>query len=316
MQDYSTLKKFTPIILSTAVFAGIMACSPYIIKSGEEAVILRFGKHVSTVTETGLRFKIPFVDKVYKANTEEVSRLEFGFRNTKDGETVVPDELTMLTSDENLVDIETIVQYKIKNIEQYMFNVDGPIETLRIIAESQIRRVIASHTLDEALTDNKSGIQSEIKTDLQAVCDEYGLGILITDVQLQDVQPPTEVQAAFKDVSAAKEDKETSINNANAFKNKVIPEAEGTAASLVNEAEAYAEERIKGAEGDVISFTALLEEYQKGKSITKTRLYLEMIEQVYPNIDKYIVNEESGALNLISIDNSSAQSTTSVKESN
>lgn len=316
MQDYSTLKKFTPIILSTAVFAGVMAYSPYIIKSGEEAVILRFGKHVSTVTETGLRFKIPFVDKVYKANTEEVSRLEFGFRNTKDGETVVPDELTMLTSDENLVDIETIVQYKIKNIEQYMFNVDGPIETLRIIAESQIRRVIASHTLDEALTDNKSGIQSEIKTDLQAVCDEYGLGILITDVQLQDVQPPTEVQAAFKDVSAAKEDKETSINNANAFKNKVIPEAEGTAASLVNEAEAYAEERIKGAEGDVISFTALLEEYQKGKSITKTRLYLEMIEQVYPNIDKYIVNEESGALNLISIDNSSAQSTTSVKESN
>lgn len=316
MQDYSTLKKFTPIILSTAVFAGVMAYSPYIIKSGEEAVILRFGKHVSTVTETGLRFKIPFVDKVYKANTEEVSRLEFGFRNTKDGETAVPDELTMLTSDENLVDIETIVQYKIKNIEQYMFNVDGPIETLRIIAESQIRRVIASHTLDEALTDNKSGIQSEIKTDLQAVCDEYGLGILITDVQLQDVQPPTEVQAAFKDVSAAKEDKETSINNANAFKNKVIPEAEGTAASLVNEAEAYAEERIKGAEGDVISFTALLEEYQKGKSITKTRLYLEMIEQVYPNIDKYIVNEESGALNLISIDNSSAQSTTSVKESN
>lgn len=187
MSEFSTLSRKIAPTLITIGFAGVVLfTSPYIIKSGEEAVILRLGKHIDTVTETGLRFKIPFIDKIFKANTEEVYRLEFGFRNEKDEEVIMQDELSMLTADENLVDIETIVQYKIQNIENYMFNADNPLNTLRIIAESQIRRVIASHSLDEALTDNKSGIQGEIKSDLQKVCDEYGLGIIITDVQLQE----------------------------------------------------------------------------------------------------------------------------------
>ena len=291
--------------VGSLVVASFLVFSPYIVKSGEEAVITRFGKHIDTITEDGLRFKVPFIDTVNKVNTEEIHRLEFGFRITEKGETEVSDELSMLTSDENLIDIETIVQYKIRSIEDYLFNVDSLVATFRVLAESQIRRVIANHTLDEALTDNKSVIQSEIKEDIQQVINDCGLGIYVTDVQHQDVQPPAEVQSAFKDVVAAKEDKETSINNANAFKNKVMPEAEGNAASLINEAEAYKEQRIKGAEGDVISFKALLKEYKNGKEITKTRLYLEMLEQVYPGVEKYIVDEESGALKIISIDGAS-----------
>ncbi|GAA0178660.1 FtsH protease activity modulator HflK [Clostridium sediminicola] len=292
---------FIIIILIILALTGI-----YTVKTGEEAVILRFGKYVETVNEDGLKWHLPLVDKVLKANLNEAKRLEFGFTTTRQGDmkntpsyTSNIDEGLMLTGDENLVNVETIVQYKIKSAKDYYFNVDDQIDTLSIVTQSTIRRVVASHLLDEVLTDNKFGIQQEIKDDLQITCDKYGLGVAITAIQLQDVNPPHEVDAAFKDVASAREDKNSYINEANSYKNEVIPNARGNAAAMINDALGYKEERIEQAKGDVANFTQILQKYVGGKKVTRTRMYLETLEEILPGIEKYIVDEDGNTVNLL-----------------
>ncbi len=290
----------------------------FTVKTGEEAVILRFGKHVSTHINAGLKWHIPLIEKVYKVNLSQVNRIEFGFRTTSEGNSKVKPEFEdqlseslMLTGDEALVNAETIVQYKIKNAEDFYFNVDDPIATLTIISESIIRRCIANHPLDEVLTDNKFGIQQEIKDDLQEVVDKYALGIAITAIQLQDVNPPKEVDAAFKDVSSAREDKTSYINEANSYSNEILPKARGNAAEMINKAEAYREQRVEESKGDASNFTQILEKYKQGKTVTRTRMYLETLEEILPTIDKYIMSEKGDTLKLLPLNE---QSTSSVKE--
>jgi membrane protease subunit HflK len=289
------------LLIAMFVISGI-----FTVKTGDEAVVLRFGKHVSTHVSAGLKWHIPIIEKVYKVNLSEVKRLEFGFRTTSQGNSKekpqFEDQLgesLMLTGDENLVNAETIVQYKVKNAEDFYFNVDDPIGTLTIISESIIRRCIANHPLDEVLTDNKFGVQQEIKDELQQVVDKYKLGIAITAIQLQDVNPPKEVDAAFKDVSSAREDKTSYINEANSYKNEIIPNARGNAAEMINKAEAYREQRMEEAKGDASNFTQILEKYKQGKTVTRTRMYLETLEEVLPNIDKYIMSENGDTLKLL-----------------
>lgn len=300
-------------LITIFILSGI-----FTVKTGDEAVVLRFGKHVSTHVNAGLKWHIPIVEKVYKVNLSEVKRLEFGFRTTNEGNSKEKPEYEdqiaeslMLTGDENLVNAETIVQYKIKNAEDYYFSVDDPIGTLTIVSESIIRRCIANHPLDEVLTDNKFGVQQEIKDDLQRVADKYNLGIAITAIQLQDVNPPKEVDAAFKDVSSAREDKTSYINEANSYKNEIIPKARGNAAEMINKSEAYREQRIEEAKGDASNFTQILEKYKQGKTVTRTRMYLETLEEVLPNIDKYIMSENGDTLKLLPL---SEQATLPVKE--
>lgn len=199
------------IVLLIAIF---VLSGTFTVKTGDEAIVLRFGKHVSTHVNAGLKWHIPIIEKVYKVNISEVKRLEFGFRTTSEGNSKEKpqfqdkvDESLILTGDENLVNAETIVQYKNKNAEDFYFNVDDPIGTLTIILESIIRRCIATHPIDEVLTDNKFGVQQEIKDALQQIADKYKLGIEITAIQLQDVNLPKEVDAAFKDVASAREGK-------------------------------------------------------------------------------------------------------------
>lgn len=292
----------------------------FTVKTGEEAVVLRFGKHVSTHINAGLKWHIPFIDKVHKANLSEVNRIEFGFRTTSEGSSKSKPEFEdqiseslMLTGDEALVNAETIVQYKIKSAEDFYFNVDDPISTLTIISESIIRRCIANHPLDEVLTDNKFGIQQEIKDDLQKVADKYGLGIVITAIQLQDVNPPKEVDAAFKDVSSAREDKTSYINEANSYSNEIIPKARGNSAEMINKAEAYREQRVEESKGDASNFSQILEKYKQGKTVTRTRMYLETLEEILPNIDKYIMSEKGDTLKLLPLNE---QVTLPVKEGN
>ncbi|KYH35531.1 modulator of FtsH protease HflK [Clostridium tepidiprofundi DSM 19306] len=301
----SIISVFSMIIIAIFLLSGI-----YTIKTGEEAVILRFGKHVSSNSNAGLKWHIPIIDKVYKANMNEVHRLEFGFRTLSEGSTRKTPRYTsntkeslMLTGDENLVNAETIIQYKIKDAKNYFFKVDDPVDTLKIISESIIRRSIASHTLDDVLTDNKLAIQQEIKDDLQKLVDKYKLGIAITAIQLQDVNPPQEVDAAFKDVASAREDKNSYINEANSYKNEVIPKARGNAAEMVNKAKAYKTQRIEEAKGDVANFVQILEKYKDGKTVTKTRMYLEVLEEILPNMDKYILSEDGNTLNILNLNN-------------
>ena len=303
------LYKLSPIAVIVVILAIWLATGFYTVKSegGEAAVVLRFGRHVNTVYTPGLNWHFPSpIETVIKENLKEVKSLEIGYRTVKMGNVneygqyvSVPNQSRMLTQDENLVDVEVVIQYEIFDIEKYVFSVDNQLETLRIATESAIRRVVASHTLDAVLTDNKSTIQTEILDDLQLICDGYNLGVFIRTVVLQDVTPPDEVDAAFKDVANAREDKASYINEAESYKNEVLPLARGNAAQLINQAEAYKEKRIAEARGDVAKFQQILENYILGEEVTRVRLYLETLEHILPGINKYIVPESDGTLKFL-----------------
>jgi len=283
-----------------ALVALIAATGFYTVDSGEEAVVLRFGKHVDTVVTSGLKWRVPIIDDVWKVKVSEVKRLEFGFRTLKEGAGAeykeVPQESLMLTGDENLVNVETIVQYRIVDIEKFLFEVNNGEEALRVAAESSIRRVVANHPMDAALTENKSGIQQEIRDDLQGISDRYNLGIMITAVQLQDVYPPAEVNDAFKDVASAREDRASFINQSETYANEVIPRARGNAAEALNKAQAFKERRVSEAMGDVALFNEILKEYKLGKEVTRTRLYLEVLEEILPGMQVYIMDEQGNTM--------------------
>lgn len=297
-------------VLVLAVLAFLALGSVYTINTGQEAVIQRFGRYIDTVTKPGINYKIPLIDKKTIVDVNSVHRIEFGFETVKGsggGDGIfaqnggaVPDpsgfqdnfaESKMLTGDENIAVVETIVQYQVKNPQDYLFQVDNIESTLRTVAESTIRRVVANHTLDEALTENKSTIQSEIMTDLQAICDKYSSGIKIVGVQLQDVNPPPEVDEAFRDVAGAREDKNSYINEANAYRNEVIPTARGEATTLVNNASAYANNRVASAEASVTAYEQLYAEYINGTDVTRSRIYLEAMQEILKGVDIYIMED-------------------------
>lgn len=284
--------------LAIIIVAILGLSSIYTINTGQEAVIQRFGKYVNTITKPGINYKIPFIDKKTIVDVNNVQRIEFGF-STVDADKNSPEYADdfkaskMLTGDENIAVVETIVQYQIKNSQDYLFQVDNITSTLQTVAESTIRRVVANHTLDEALTENKSAIQSEIMVDLQAICDKYSSGIKIVGVQLQDVNPPPEVDVAFRDVAGAREDKNSYINEANAYKNEVIPTARGEAATLINNASAYETNRIESAKAAVTAYKQLYTEYLKGTDITRSRMYQEAMQEVLKGVDIYIMDDKN-----------------------
>ncbi|MBN2557590.1 MAG: FtsH protease activity modulator HflK [Clostridia bacterium] len=308
------LMKLGPITLIVAVLLIWLATGLYTVKSegGEAAVVLRFGNHVDTVYDAGLHWHLPSpIETIEKEKLKEIRIIELGFRTTRTGSQTeyseyisVPDEARMLTQDENLVDVETVIQYEITDIEAYIFNVDDQVSTLTISAESAIRRVVASHTLDEVLTDNKSTVQSEILVDLQGICDIYELGVRINNVVLQDVEAPSDVDAAFKDVANAREDKASYINEAETYKNEVLPQARGNAAEMINQAEAYKAKRIAEAKGDVANFLQVLEKYELGQEVTRVRMYIETMEAILPGMTKYIVSSDDGTIKFLPLEQS------------
>jgi membrane protease subunit HflK len=306
------LTKLGPITLIVIALALWIATGFYTVKSegGEAAVVLRFGSHVKTVYDAGLHWHLPApIETVEKEALKEVRTIEIGYKTTKLGSpnayseyVSAPSEARMLTQDENMVDLETVIQYEIVDIESYVFNVDDQKGTMIISSESAIRRVVANHTLDEVLTDNKSTIQNEIMVDLQEICNLYELGVRINNVVLQDVTAPQEVDAAFKDVANAREDKASYINEAETYNNEVLPAARGNAAEMLNQAEAYKEKRIAEAKGDVANFLQVLERYTLGEEVTRTRMYIETMEEILPGMKKYIVESEDGTIKFLPLD--------------
>ena len=278
----------------------------YQVGPDEVGVVQRFGK-VNRVAQSGLRFHMPFpIETVQTPKVTEVKRIEIGFRTVgKNQFRTVEQESIMLTGDENIVDAEMIVQYKLKDPEAYLFNFVRPVLTVREASEASLRTVVGRHGIDETLTSGKLMIQEETKVLLQSILDKYNSGILVVAVQLQDVSPPKTVLAAFKDVASAKEDKNRLINEAEGYRNDVIPKARGEAQAMIREAEGFKEARIKRAEGDVAKCKAMLKEYKKAKSITKKRLYLESMEDILPGIEKFIVPDGEGGnlLNLLNLGN-------------
>ena len=294
--------KITPVI-----FAGIvlwLLTGVYIVGPDEVGVVRTFGEF-TRVTQSGLNWKFPApIETANTPKVTEVKRIEIGFRSLKNGQyRTVEKESLMLTGDENIVDAEMIVQYKIKDPVSYLFKIVEPELTVRTAAEASLRTVVGRNKIDETLTTGKFTIQEETKLQLQVILDKYDSGIHVVAVQLQDVSPPKEVIGAFKDVASAKEDKNRMVNQAEGYRNDVIPKARGEAEAMIRDAEGFRDSRVKRAEGDAAKFTTILKEYNKAKTITEKRLYLETMEKVLPNIEKIIVpDKDSGnMLNLLNL---------------
>ena len=287
------------IILVLWLLTGVYSVGP-----DEVGVVRTFGKF-TRVAQSGLNWHFPLpIETVNTPKVTQVKRIEMGFRTLKNGQyRRVEKESLMLTGDENIVDAQMIVQYKIKDPVAYLFNIVGPELTVREAAEASLRTVVGRNKIDETLTTGKFTIQEETKEQLSAILDKYESGIHVVAVQLQDVSPPKEVMGAFKDVASAKEDKNRMINQAEGYRNDIIPKARGEAESMIRDAEGFKESRIKRSEGDAAKFTTVLKEYRKAKSITEKRLYLETMQKVLPGVEKFIVPDKNsgGLLNLLNL---------------
>ena len=279
----------------------------YMVGPDEVGVIRTFGAYTHQ-TQPGLNWHYPYpIQTVRTPKVTEVKRIEIGFRTTRNGQyRTVEKESLMLTGDENIVDAELIVQYRIKEPENYLFKIVEPELTVREASEASLRTIVGMNNIDETLTTGKYRIQEEAKKQIQAILDKYQSGIQVVAAQLQDVSPPKQVIAAFKDVASAKEDKNRLINQAEGYRNDVIPKARGEAEAMIRGAEGFRESRVKRSEGDVAKFNTVLKEYRKAKDITRERLYLETMEKVLPGVEKVIIpDKDSGnMLNLLNLSTS------------
>tara|TARA_A100001388_G_scaffold86131_1_gene62376 strand:+ start:164889 stop:165896 length:1008 start_codon:yes stop_codon:yes gene_type:complete len=298
--DQDSKDSFKKLFVVLPVLLGIFAIysSFYTIDPGEIGVIQRFGK-LSSYSDPGLHLKIPVVDKLTIVDVEKVRRIEIGFRSDRSRISIVQESL-MITKDENIVDAQAIIQWKIKDPGNYLFKVWNVESTIKSTAEVALRSSMGVTNIDDALTTGRDLIQSNTRAFLQKLLDSYSSGVAITDVKLQIVDPPEEVKDAFNEVVRAKEDKEKLINNAKGYFEDVIPKARGEAEKMIRQSEAYREQRISKAEGDVARFNQIYSEYRKDKETTKTRIYLEKMESILQRPKKVIgTDSASGSLNLL-----------------
>ncbi|MDK2956341.1 MAG: modulator of FtsH protease HflK [Desulfovibrionales bacterium] len=285
------------IVILIWILSGI-----YIVEPDEVGVVTRFGAF-NRITTSGPHYHIPYpVESVLTPKVTVVRRVEVGFRsfggerNFQQGQIrPVPEESLMLTGDENIVDVQFIVQYKIKDAVHYLFNISQQAETIKNAAEAAMREVIGHSRIDAALTSGKVEIQNQTLDLMQRILDNYQAGVDVMVVQLQDVHPPAEVIDAFKDVASAREDKSRFINEAEAYRNDILPKTRGEAAMIVNQAQAYKESEILTAQGEASRFLKILAEYNKAKDVTRTRLFIESMERILanPKLEKLILGEEA-----------------------
>lgn len=289
----SPMKSAGYIVAGAVVLWGLSGF--YTVDEGTRGVVTRFGAYVST-TQPGLNWHIPApIDQVQVVNVEQQRFIEVGYRSGG-GQAAgsVPKEAMMLTKDENIVDVRLAVQYQVKDAKDYAFNVLDPASTLKQATESVERGVIGHNDMDFVLTEGRSEIVQEIKSEIQSVMDAYKTGILITSVNLQDAQPPEQVQGSFEDAIKAREDKQRLINEAEAYSNDVVPKARGAASRIVQEAEGYKVKVIAQADGDVSRFGQLLTEYKKAPAVTKQRMYIEAMESVLGRSNNVLVDVKGG----------------------
>ena len=277
------------LIVIIAVAAIILiSTSFYVVDQREEAVLLRFGK-LRGVNGPGLHFKIPFgVDKNYNVQTQRVFKKEFGFRTLSPGVSTIystedySNESVMLTGDKNIVDVEWIIQYRIADPVAWLFNVQNQEKTIADISQSVVNLLVGDRTILGVMGTDRTAIESKSLERMNQKFTEYGLGIRITTVAMQDILPPTgPVRDAFEDVNKAEQDKERFINEGNEAYNQAIPEARGKAQRIVQESRGYAAARVNRANGDVARFSSVLREYQGNRDVTRARLYIEMFEEVF-----------------------------------
>ncbi|MFC5471997.1 FtsH protease activity modulator HflK [Cohnella suwonensis] len=278
-----------------ALFVAIVGYSSfYTVQEQERAAILTFGKYTGEST-AGLHFKWPYpIQQVVVVPAELTQRIYFGYRQEGDVITPVEEEALMITGDENIVSADAVVQWKIIDIRQYLYNIDDPEQFLRNAASSSIRSVIGSEKLDYAITDGKTEIQDKVRERLLELQGKYNTGMQIIDIKFQDIEPPSgQVEEAFRNVTNAREEKNTKINNAVKYENDKIPKARGEAQALIENAEGLKKSRILNAQGDVAQFNAIYAEYAKNPGVTESRLILETLEKILPNA-KIFISESGG----------------------
>ena len=287
------------LILLVAFLVWILS-GIYIVDPAERGVVLRFGAF-NDVTQPGPHWHIPYpIETVEVVNVEQSRNAEIGYRSNagRSGSTILSESL-MLTKDENIVDLKIAVQYKIKDAEAYLFNVRNPDLTLRQMTESAVRETVGQSEMDFVLTEGRSAIAASTEVLLQSMLDALQTGLAITSVNMQDVQPPEQVQAAFADVVKAREDEVRQKNEAEAYANDIVPRARGAAFRLVQEAEAYKKQVIAKAQGDTSRFLQVMNEYEKAPEITRERLYLESMESVYTQSQKVMIDVTKGSNNML-----------------
>lgn len=267
----------------------------YIVDEGNHGVETRFGKYIAT-TQSGLNWHFPApIESVEIVNVKQQRYIEVGYRSGGSEQTLgsVPKEALMLTKDENIIDVRLAVQYQVKDAKEFLFNVVSPAVSLKQVTEAAQRGVIGSSKMDFVLTEGRSDVVAQIKKEIQDVMDSYKSGILITSVNLQDAQPPEQVQSAFEDAIKSREDKQRLINEAEAYSNDVVPKARGAAARQLQEAEGYREQVVARAEGETSRFSKLLGEYNKAPDVTRKRLYIESMQSVLSETNKVMVDAKS-----------------------
>jgi membrane protease subunit HflK len=300
------------IVLAIAALLVLLLTGYYQVEPDEVGVVQRFGRFVRT-SEPGPHLKFPFgVETVNKVPVQRTLKMEFGFRTVSPGikstfaastpETV--GESVMLTGDLNVAVVEWIVQYRIKDPKKYLFHVRDVPLTFQYMSEAAMRQVVGDHSVDEVLTIGRESVALQAKEELQRLCDLYGIGIVVQQLILQDVNPPDPVKPAFNEVNQAIQERERSINEAWADYNKSVPRAKGEADQAVRAAEGYALERVNNAEGDAKRFDALYEEYRQAPAVTRKRIYLETMGHLLPKLGRKLLLDDKakGILPLLQLD--------------
>ena len=297
----------------------------YIVGPGERGVVLLFGRVVDQ-TEPGLRYHLPWPVQSHEiVDIAQVRRAEVGFRtvaaetlsrDARGNARTVPQEALMLTGDENIVELQFFVQYRIQDPIKFLFGANDPEGILHTSAEVALRSAVGRNTIDYTMTDGRVEVQEQAKSALQELLDTYQTGLLVSEARLLVVDPPSEVRDAFHDVVRALEDRDRLVKEADGYREGVVPNARGEAAQMIQQAEGYKAQRVIRAQGDAARFLNILAEYDKAKAITRDRLYLESVERIMPTMEKFILHsgERGGVLPLLPLKELIASPTLAVTE--
>ena len=296
-------KKLKTVVITLAVVLVLVIASStcfYTVDDKQQAVVTTFGK-VSDITDAGVHFKLPFgIQKVRKVDVNVYQKIELGYSSSGQDYAVNTSESTMITGDYNIVNVDFFVEYKISDPVQYLYASNDPELVLRNLIQSQVRNVVGSSSVDAVLTDGKSNIQMQVKELVSSILEEYNIGLTLVDVKIQDSEPPTtEVIEAFKAVETAKQKAETVVNDAKAYQNAKLPDAQAQADKQIQNAEYLKQKRINEAYEQVAMFNAMYAEYAKNPQITRSRMYYEAISGILPGVKLYINTGSGDAVDMM-----------------
>lgn len=278
-------------LLVAAAIAIYFLTGIYAVQPEELGVVVRFGKVVADGVPPGIHYHLPApFEKVHKPKTAEIKQV---FVGSGDG-TFPSGGLEMITGDTNVILLQVIIQYAISNPVNYLFSAEDPERLVAYIGEEALARVVGTMGVDDLLTTEKLLAQDKIKVRVQSVLDTYSLGIDVIGAYFQEISPPVEVAYAFRDVASAREDRNRIINEAEGYRNTILPTTRGQARSLVSDAEGFSKERVERATGEADRFLALLEEYKKSRDLTASRIYIERMERILPGLKIYVMDKEDG----------------------